>query len=67
MEEGFIPDLTYGASKSRWWHPGRPITILLGVLQLENEKKLSVETFRCTGCGFLESYAKSTGDTAPPD
>lgn len=54
MEEGFIPD----ASHASFLKPKWTTNIKNGwfIPKLENEH--AVKTFRCTSCGYLESYAK---------
>ena len=52
MEEGFIADRGHAnAPNKSVWATGYKF---IGGLQ----NKLEVKTYRCTSCGFLESYAK---------
>jgi len=57
MEIGFLLDANWGkgyAEPARWAE-GRPQTsIWTGV---RNPVRRRVDTYRCTGCGYLESYA----------
>lgn len=57
MVEGFVVDNGYGARTVSSWVEGEPKrSIWVGVL-LEGRKPVEIETYRCTSCGFLESYA----------
>lgn len=66
MEEGFMPEWTHPTLSVSKWYPGSPKETevkLLGLkvgewLDVNAEKMRLITTFRCTGCGFLESYAK---------
>ena len=46
------------------WVAGTPdwggtfLGLQIGQLRTDDRLKLAVSTFRCAGCGFLESYAK---------
>lgn len=58
MEEGFILD--YGDSNSKrvsMWVEGAPDESFWMGLKIKDKMKYLVKTFRCAGCGFLESYA----------
>ncbi len=61
MQEGFIPDFTYGGMGQAHWHEGEPKTkTLLGMnagLQGEPSLMKPVVSFRCTQCGLLKHYA----------
>lgn len=57
MEEGFIIDQADGgATVVSEWVGGRPDKRWWG-LKTGDREKLEVTTYRCTGCGYLESYA----------
>jgi len=59
MEEGFIPDHEGRSSaRVRYWMAGPPDKRWWG-LNTKGREKLMVMTFRCTRCGFLESYTVS--------
>jgi len=51
MEKGFIPTYKIGATPPTFWVS--KISFMKG---LENKKDITV--YRCSSCGFLESYAK---------
>ena len=61
MEEGYTLDRSYydmpGVGK---WVEGEPKKSLWFGLDLRNRRTLEVRTFRCTGCGRLESFAPET-------
>src|SRR5271170_6266458 len=56
LEKGFILDHT-GASYAHRssWTPGDPKKTFWSGLDITNA--VPVDTFRCTSCGYLESYA----------
>lgn len=66
MEEGFIPEYAHPTLLVSKWHPGPPQEAdlrLLGLkvgewLDVRADKMRAISTYRCVGCGFLESYAK---------
>lgn len=57
MERGFLPEYVQGRVGTHpIWARGRPQrSFWFGIKVPANH--LRVITFRCTGCGFLESYA----------
>jgi hypothetical protein len=56
LEKGFIVDHT-GAKFARRssWKPGDPKKSFWS--GIDGENAVPVDTFRCTSCGYLESYA----------
>lgn len=58
MEEGLVVDLNYkGAIPSMWVED--PIAEGGGPATVDNHKrKVKTITYRCSNCGFLDSYAK---------
>lgn len=62
MEEGFIPDSTYGAYLPSHWHRGPAeqsrIFGLPAGTKVDRRLMVPIRTFRCAGCGLLRSYAK---------
>ncbi|WP_268795306.1 PF20097 family protein [Sphingomonas sp. Leaf33] len=40
------------------WVEGEPVKSFWSGLKLKGRTRLSVETWRCGRCGFLESYAR---------
>lgn len=59
MERGFILDNTHGGKVVSQWVAGEPEeSFWVGGVKTKNRTLLSVTTYRCTACGYLESYAK---------
>jgi hypothetical protein len=56
MELGFIVDEGYGTRHVSAWARGVPFSSFFMGLKLPREK-LPIGTFRCSTCGFIESYA----------
>lgn len=54
MEIGFLPNLTRA---EQVWVEGDSPTTYRGSF-LMGRKKFVVATYRCTACGYLESYAR---------
>ncbi|HAB18326.1 MAG TPA: hypothetical protein PLX89_05895 [Verrucomicrobiota bacterium] len=58
MEPGFLLDLAHGNSRRVLeWIAGPPEKSVWMGLKLADRPRFSVVTFRCTSCGYLESYA----------
>ena len=58
MESGFVGDLHHGGGlRPSVWYSGRPEWSFWGGLKLKDRKRIYVQTMRCPGCGYLESYA----------
>ena len=58
MEEGVIVDSgDYDMPKLAKWHRGQPQRKWWG-LSFEKKAMMPVASWRCTGCGLLENYAK---------
>jgi hypothetical protein len=58
MQEGFIVDNTYGGRLVTKWIEGAPEKSRWLGVRLRDKKAIEVATYRCTSCGYLESYAK---------
>lgn len=58
MEEGFIKDQSHGAVYSSKWVEGAPEESFWTGTKTRGKLQVQVTTYRCTGCGYLESYAK---------
>ncbi|MEO6151841.1 MAG: hypothetical protein ABIT09_01105 [Croceibacterium sp.] len=56
MEPGFVIDVNRNANGVSNWLEGPPDKAWYG-LRLRGKRKLPVETWRCTRCAYLESYA----------
>ena len=63
MEEGFVLDHTYEANMQAAWVEGQPLRSFWTVLKLPAGAPHPITTYRCTGCGYLESYARIGGQT----
>jgi predicted Zn-ribbon and HTH transcriptional regulator len=57
MVEGFVIDNTYGTRAVSTWLEGAPAKSIWVGVKLEGRKPMEIETWRCSKCGFLESYA----------
>lgn len=56
MEEGFILDYAHSGATVSKWTEGAPKPSTWSGLKVN--EPLQVATYRCTGCGYLESYAR---------
>ena len=58
MEKGYVADSTYGMTLQSSWTPGGPKPRrILGGIKWKRSDNVPIATFRCTSCGYLESYA----------
>jgi len=59
MTEGFVLDVNQGGSRTASaWVEGPPEKSLWLGVKVRGKVKYDIQTWRCTRCGFLESYAK---------
>ncbi len=59
MIEGFIIDHPLGQSAfPAQWHPGTPECNVFGGTQIDKEKLVPIQSFRCEQCGYLELYSR---------
>ena len=64
MEEGFIPDLGHGGTVVQmFWHPGTPegqtfLGLKTGSVKIDQSEAIKIMAYRCTRCGFIQSYAR---------
>lgn len=58
MEEGFVLDNTYGSRSASAWVEGEPEKSVWVGVKLHGKKAIEIAAFRCTGCGYIEQYAK---------
>jgi hypothetical protein len=58
MENGFIVDFNDAGGRlvSRWVE-GVPEESFWSGLKLDDRRQMEIRTYRCAGCGYLESYA----------
>jgi DNA-directed RNA polymerase subunit RPC12/RpoP len=69
MEEGFIPDMTWGGVLPSAWHPGQPQRAWLTGVKYKAEQIVPLTAYRCTKCGLLKLYAirPANDSDAPSD
>ena len=61
MATGLVLDRGHGDSvKQQEWFEGEPVKSFWSGLKLKGREHHVVRTFRCTRCGYLESYASET-------
>jgi hypothetical protein len=59
MKQGFILDhKDYASSVVAQWQPGAPLKSFWRGVQSKDGPHYEITAYRCTGCGYLESYAK---------
>ena len=59
MEEGFIIDTMYGGARQvSHWARGAPQKSRWRGTRIPEDRVMPVRTFRCTSCGYLESFAR---------
>ena len=61
MEQGYIPDEGKGNFLANWY-PGTPEALRFlgmntGIAKTNEKRRRPVVTYRCTQCGYLDSYA----------
>ena len=59
MEAGFVLDRAHGGVAQSSWVEGAPAPSMWTGLKLKGHQLVPVTTYRCTRCGYLESYAAS--------
>lgn len=64
MEEGFVLDRGHynAAQNVAQWIEGAPQRGFFG-LKISGHKARAIRTWRCTRCGYLESYAPAGGES----
>jgi len=62
MERGLILDRTRNRVLASTWMEGEPESFLWFGLKTSGRERHEVITFRCEGCGYLESYAPASPD-----
>ena len=59
MKQGFILDhKDYASCVVAKWQPGEPQKSFWRGVQSKDGPHYEITAYRCTGCGYLESYAK---------
>ena len=56
MEPGFVLDESSGQRKPATWIEGTP-EYWLWNLKVRGKRQVEIMSYRCTRCGYLESYA----------
>lgn len=57
MEPGYVLDEGHGTSLVAQWVEGPPSRSAWTGMKTKGRRKLPITTYRCTRCGFLESFA----------
>ena len=57
MDVGYVPEAKDHSTKPEMWVEGAPEKAWWGGLKTKGKRKLTIETWRCGRCGYLESYA----------
>jgi hypothetical protein len=64
MEDGFLLDNARGSHLQTLWIEGEPeSSIWTGGLKTKGRTTYPITTYRCTGCGYLESYTMGASET----
>jgi hypothetical protein len=59
MEEGYVLDrVRPPAMGQAVWIPGAPVRSFWTGLKVDRATMKPITTYRCTGCGYLESYTR---------
>lgn len=64
MAEGFVIDHSHAVNVVSEWNEGAPIVGFWTGLKVKDPLKIT--TYRCTRCGYLESYAFKQEIAAEP-
>jgi len=59
MDVGYIPETKDQSTNIETWCEGEPKKAFFG-LNTQGVRTLQIQTWRCNGCGFLESYAPAS-------
>ena len=60
MAAGFLLDQTYGGYVSGKWVGGSPVKSFWMGLKLRGQVRHEITSYRCSRCGYLESFAPAT-------
>jgi Domain of unknown function (DUF6487) len=58
MEEGYVLDRAHAAVAQAVWVAGPPVRSFWTGLKIDRTALKPITTYRCTGCGYLESYTR---------
>jgi len=61
LQEGFILEQARHGRGATEWVEGKAVKSFWTGVELRGRARLSVATFRCPRCGFLELYAPASG------
>ena len=62
MQQGFLRDHGHGTIHTVAWVEGAPEKSFWTGTKTSGKDKFVLSTFRCTSCGYLESYATHAVD-----
>ena len=57
MREGFVPDHAQGGYVQTTWYEGPVEKSFWAGLKVSGKSHFQVRSYRCSKCGYLESYA----------
>ena len=60
MQEGFILDESHGGHLVSRWVAGKPEASFWMGTKVDGKELRHIQSFRCTNCGYLESYARES-------
>jgi predicted nucleic-acid-binding Zn-ribbon protein len=58
MEQGFVFDNDHGNRRIGQWVAGAPLKSFWTGTKLPDKELVPIGTYRCSSCGYLESYAR---------
>jgi hypothetical protein len=58
MEQGFILDRSLNAQYTSRWAADQPEKSFFTVTKISESQAIPIGAFRCSSCGYLESYAR---------
>ena len=58
LEQGFVVDQDHGNRRVSQWAAGAPMKSFWTGTKLPEEQPIPIATYRCSSCGYLESYAR---------
>ena len=58
MEQGFVLDKDQGSRVVSQWAAGAPLKSFWLGTKVPDKEFLPIGTYRCSSCGYLESYAR---------
>lgn len=58
LEEGYIPEYAAYSACEMLWVEGRPESSVWTGLKMGGGRRFKTYTYRCEGCGRLESFAR---------